>query len=189
MKIISNENFHKKYGDGRGRGGGYGTPTHDVKALTALMDYFKPGRCVEIGCNTGATSNQLLCDNDYTHEYIGIDLPKIWFVNEPAGHMAQRHKGFNLIQREGGVRGVDPDEIGKVDFVFIDGDHSLTGVSHDTQWARRVIRDGGVIVWHDCGCQDCPEVLEYIESVDDGYFITKIEGTYLCFEIEGCNGG
>ena len=37
----------------------------------------------------------------------------------------------------------------KVDFIFIDADHSYAGVMNDSEIAFKMIRPGGTIVWHD----------------------------------------
>ncbi len=36
-----------------------------------------------------------------------------------------------------------------VDFVFIDGAHDYESVRKDTENALRIVREGGIILWHD----------------------------------------
>lgn len=43
----------------------------------------------------------------------------------------------------------DFDAIGKFDMIFIDGDHSPSGVISDTKNALRILKQGGLIFWHD----------------------------------------
>ena len=43
----------------------------------------------------------------------------------------------------------DPDSVPKMDFVFIDANHTTEDVIHDTLKAYRMIKRGGVIFWHD----------------------------------------
>lgn len=38
---------------------------------------------------------------------------------------------------------------GKMDLVFVDGDHHFDSVVNDTKTAFRLIREGGAIIWHD----------------------------------------
>lgn len=40
---------------------------------------------------------------------------------------------------------------GKIDFVFVDGAHSAPYVLNDTEIAFKLIKDGGIILWHDYG--------------------------------------
>ncbi|MFM2285941.1 MAG: hypothetical protein RLZZ543_1438 [Bacteroidota bacterium] len=40
---------------------------------------------------------------------------------------------------------------GKMDLVFVDGDHHYDSVVEDTRTAFKLIRPGGIIVWHDYG--------------------------------------
>lgn len=39
----------------------------------------------------------------------------------------------------------------KMDFIFIDGDHSYDGVKNDTEKAFEMLAPGGTILWHDYG--------------------------------------
>ena len=47
----------------------------------------------------------------------------------------------------------------KFDFMFIDGAHEFANVLHDAEWAKKLVKPGGVLAMHDylerC-C--CPEV-------------------------------
>ncbi len=40
---------------------------------------------------------------------------------------------------------------GKMDFVFVDGAHSAPYVANDTEIAFKLLRKGGIILWHDYG--------------------------------------
>lgn len=49
--------------------------------------------------------------------------------------------------------------------VFIDGDHTSAGVSHDLLWARQLVKPfGGVIACHDYGEDTCPEVKPSLDA-------------------------
>jgi predicted O-methyltransferase YrrM len=128
------------------------------EVLAALMRSVQARRVVEIGCNDGRTAKLMLRNVPTIDRYIGIDVPPGYeFLcsvqkNEvPArpGRHALEEKGFELLLRPRGSFDVHPVEIGEADVVFIDGDHSAPAVHHDTQLARRVLRPGGLIIWHD----------------------------------------
>lgn len=56
------------------------------------------------------------------------------------------------------------------DLVFIDGDHTTAGVSHDIEWSLKLIRDGGVIAIHDVLEQCCcPDIKPVVESMFSSY--------------------
>jgi predicted O-methyltransferase YrrM len=40
---------------------------------------------------------------------------------------------------------------GKIDFVFVDGSHSAPYAQSDTEEAFKMVKEGGVILWHDYG--------------------------------------
>ena len=40
--------------------------------------------------------------------------------------------------------------LGKMDFVFVDGNHAAPWVEADTRHALEMVRPGGMVVWHDC---------------------------------------
>jgi predicted O-methyltransferase YrrM len=70
---------------------------------------------------------------------------------------------------------------GKMDMVFIDGAHTYEYLLNDTKIARKLLKDKGVILWHDYA-GDWPGVTKalnklYIEN--PGINLRHIEGTCL----------
>lgn len=191
MSVITLDQFHKEFGPGRKphpRAFGIDKcikPELEAPVLTALVDHLKARRVVEIGINAGATAAAILAGNETIEEYIGIDLPKIWFVDAPAGQHALADPRLTILQPEHGARDIDPEEIGKVDFVFIDADHSYDAVSKDTDLARQLIRPGGILAWHDYQHPGNPDVKKYIHAVnnDQEHPIVYADGTTICYQI------
>lgn len=189
--IIDPKDFHAKYGPGRPPiKAAYWDKTircdKEVPVLTALADHFQCRRCLEIGCNTGATSAAILAGNPFITEYIGVDLPKIWFVDEPAGHFAAHDARFNLMQLPNGSRDLKPGDIEPVDFIFIDADHVYVAVKHDTELARQLLAPSGVIVWHDYQHPNNPDVRKYIHEINDRPGeppIVWVRGTTICYQL------
>lgn len=130
----------------------------EAEVLVALMRSVQARRVVEIGCHDGRTAKLMLHNVPTIDRYVGIDVPpgyefgcavqKLEVPKRP-GHYALEEKAFELILRPRGSFEVHPLELGEVDVVFIDGDHSALAVRHDTELARRVLRAGGLIIWHD----------------------------------------
>lgn len=50
----------------------------------------------------------------------------------------------------------------QVDFLFIDGDHSYSGVKQDYEMYKWLVRPGGIIAFHDAVIKDHPLVRVYI---------------------------
>ena len=46
---------------------------------------------------------------------------------------------------------------GKVDFLFIDGDHTYEGVKQDYEWYKKLVRPSGYIAFHDIQQSQHPE--------------------------------
>ena len=190
--IINLADFHAKYGAGRPPiKEAYRDKSvrsdREVPVLTALADYFKCRRCLEIGVNTGATGAAILAGNDIIVEYIGVDLNKIWYVDEPAGHFASSDPRFRLIQSAGGLYDMKPADLAPVDFVFVDADHSYQAIKYDTEFARQALNPaGGIVVWHDYQHPTCPDVRKYIHEINDqpGQSpIIWVQDTTVCYQI------
>lgn len=126
--------------------------------IAGLLRDVSPRRVVEMGVHTGGTAAQLLRLVPSIQEYIGIDVPANYVtplevqrgeVPTAPGFMVVGNPKFRMIIRERGSYDVSPTELGTVDAMFIDGDHSYSGVSNDTELAVQCVRAGGVIIWHD----------------------------------------
>ncbi len=68
---------------------------------------------------------------------------------------------------------------GGIDLVFIDGGHVRTVLESDTVNAFRMIRDGGMILWHDYLQPNCPEVTEFLEDIGHRADVCYVRDTNL----------
>lgn len=50
------------------------------------------------------------------------------------------------------------------DLVWVDGDHEAVTVSHDIEWARRLLRPNGTLACHDYGEDTCPGVRQALDA-------------------------
>lgn len=192
--VITKTDFHALYGQGRGRIAGAHNPDADVRVLTALVDSFRSRRVLEIGTNTGETAAAILAGNNIVENFVGVDLPAIWYTHEPAGHFAKHDPRFSLWQLPAGSKDLhaDPENLEPFDFVFIDGDHSFEWVEHDSRKAREMLHlAGGVITWHDYQHPTCPDVRRWIHAENERLEaagmapIVWVEGTQVCYQIIG----
>lgn len=194
--IITQQKFHELYGAGRPPlPSAYRdinvNPDQEIPVLTALVDYFRIERILEIGVNTGLTAGAILANNEIIKSYIGLDLKAIWFTKEAAGYCALADSRFQLMQLENGSKDLYVGDIEPVDFVYIDGDHSYPWVGYDSQLARSLLNpDGGIIAWHDYGHSGNPDVKRWIHETNDKNFIADnkepricwVENTTICFQ-------
>lgn len=72
---------------------------------------------------------------------------------------------------------------GAMDMVFVDGSHSYDYVINDTQQALKMLRPGGVVVWHDYGAwAGVTKALNERHAQDPRFeSIRHIRGTTLAF--------
>lgn len=163
----------------------------ELEALVTLVDSVRPRSVLEFGINTGRTAQAILEYVPGIEQYIGIDVPKGYVTNaqvqrrevpEVAGELVLDDPRVQLFVREGGSQSVFPTELPYVDAVFIDGDHSRSGVEHDTMLALQRVRPRGIILWHDyndSGTVDVREVLN--EKFKRGWDLRHVEGTWLVY--------
>ena len=64
------------------------------------------------------------------------------------------------------------------DLIFIDGGHSLSYVTSDTEKAFEMIAPGGLIFWHDYK-HTCPGVFQYLNDLSRRHAIVHVADTYL----------
>jgi len=65
-----------------------------------------------------------------------------------------------------------------MDLVFVDGAHSSEYVRSDTEKALRMLRQGGIVAWHDCH-HKYPDVVRYLKTLSQEVFL--VSGTTLAF--------
>ena len=135
----------------------YRPETQTTQAEREVLASFLPGakRIVEIGVFEGFTTRMLAEHADADSIIYGIDPFFVGRLGICWGERIARNYNRKYV-RSGKVRfvpklstEVDGDVRFPVDFVFIDGDHSLDGIKADwAYWSDRLAR-GGIIALHD----------------------------------------
>ena len=69
------------------------------------------------------------------------------------------------------------------DLIFIDGGHTYSCVKNDTEKALEMIRDNGIILWHDYASnkRSSKDVYKYLEELSTKIKIENIKNTSLCY--------
>ena len=127
----------------------------EILALLQLLEEFKPTRICEIGTAAGGTL-ALLCqvaapearvlsiDIGYRPEQIAANTRLAVRGQQVMCLAADSHAAETLHEVKDWLGGA------KLDFLFIDGDHSFEGVSRDFALYRPLVRtDDGIIAFHD----------------------------------------
>jgi predicted O-methyltransferase YrrM len=125
----------------------------DLKILLPIIAEIKPRRILEIGGWKGYSADvwikafnpdnfvSMEKDPKFPDGIERIDERYTYFYN------TNSHDQYTLIKTKATF---DPWKLGnQVDFLFIDGDHSLEGVKKDFEMYSPLVRRGGIIVFHD----------------------------------------
>lgn len=147
---------------------------------------------VEFGVNEGRTARAILQNVKSMKHYVGIDVPPTCKPTLPfqrreipqqPGNLAKHDPRFELIVKPRGSFDVSLKELPICDAVFIDGDHSQAGVLQDYGLAKKVIRPGGVIIFHDYHGEGVVEVREVLHDLmSSGVKLQHVSDTWLAFQ-------
>ena len=71
----------------------------------------------------------------------------------------------------------------KFDLIFIDGGHTYSIIENDSNKAFKMLKNGGIIVWHDYvpGKSSDKDVVKYLNKISKNKKIFHIEDTSLCY--------
>jgi predicted O-methyltransferase YrrM len=159
------------------------------------------GNIFEIGTFDGRTTLNLALNQAGPGKVFTLDLPpdtatkfdieqgERHFVDKPASGVRYRAKEKELPAVVGRIRQLHGDSAsfdygeyaGTCSLVFVDGSHAYDYAVADTKTAMRLIRPGGVIIWHDYGIWK--GVTTALDELDarDRLGLKSIHGTSLVF--------
>lgn len=168
-------------------------PPHELEVICKIVRYKKPHTILEFGTYEGDTTLRLGANSqaeiytfdlppegykDYTKPLVKdpeLDVypvtPGIKFHGTPWAHRI--HQIFADTQT------YDFSQFyGKFDVVFVDACHHYEFVLHDSINALKMIRPGGVIIWHDYAPY-APGVMQALNKISKKFLLLHIEGTSL----------
>jgi predicted O-methyltransferase YrrM len=162
---------------------------YEITRLLELVERLKPKTVLEIGTAGGGTLFLFTRVADPKATIISIDLPGGPFGGGYPRWKIPLYKSFSkegqkiyLIRRNSHdpqtlreVKGILGDE--KVDFLFIDGDHTYDGVKMDFEIYSPLVKRDGIIAFHDI----VPGPPEAVGGVPR--FWAEIKHKYRCVEL------
>jgi predicted O-methyltransferase YrrM len=159
----------------------------ELEQLLALVNSIQPFSMIEFGVNVGLTAIAVLTNFPDIDRYVGVDVEFDHKLEIPAqqyevpknpGFFVKDNARFELI-----LRNEDDSNItGLFDVAFIDGDHGKHAVLKDYLLAKRLVREGGLIVFHDY-TNPTVEVTEVLDELHrQGTDLKHVEGTWLAYE-------
>jgi glycosyltransferase involved in cell wall biosynthesis len=200
FQTLTLDEFHHRYGNtDSSRAIHSFTPPQDTHVVVALLAHACPRRVLEIGTASGhMTANLSAWTPDEatiftlgTTAELGVpttpqqryeDPPRAAFGRH-AGHFGKAHK-VQFITADS--LSYHFDQLGLLDFVFIDGAHDFEHVQSDTLKAYQQLSPGGYLVWHDYeSLVDWVEVRPALEAIDFAETVVHVAGTGVAFLQKG----
>jgi cephalosporin hydroxylase len=133
----------------------------EIIQFMKILAKFKPKNILEIGTARGGTLYLWSRVADPNAILISIDLPIASFYNGYPKWKMPFYQSFALdnqkifLLRKNSHKASTLSEVKnilgnkKIDFLFIDGDHSYEGVKKDFEMYSKLVRRGGIIAFHD----------------------------------------
>ena len=165
--------------------------------LALLLKRARAERIFEFGTYMGVSITQLALNVPPGGEIYTLDLPEEPIqtrleIADPEDADIAVHKGkgslipaevkprITFLKQDSAAFDESP-YAGRMDFVFVDGAHNYDYVKNDSEKGWRMLRSGGIIVWHDFRPQD-PGVVKYLLA--SAYKPTWVFHTALAFAIK-----
>ncbi|MGP8200067.1 MAG: O-methyltransferase [Limisphaerales bacterium] len=166
----------------------------ETASLILLMKKAGAGNVFEFGTFKGISVTQFALNLPADSLICTLDLPDEmsntkFAITDPGdlGIAIETGKGslvppelrprVTFIQQDSAALDISP-YAGRMDFVFVDGAHNYDYIKNDSEKAWQMLRNGGIIAWHDCRPQD-PDVVRYL--LNSAYQPTRILGTTVAF--------
>jgi predicted O-methyltransferase YrrM len=167
----------------------------EMEVLAALARSISARDMLEIGCRDGRTARLMLHNVPTLQRYQGIDVKpgyrpqhshQLSEIPKIPGMFANDNPRFELILRPRGSLDLTADDLPPCDICYIDGDHGDFAVNRDSNLAFRIVRPGGLIVWHDYNNSPTVDVKKIIDFYAAcGYPIKLIAGTWFAYMRNG----
>jgi predicted O-methyltransferase YrrM len=126
----------------------------EIKNLLLILDEAKPKIILEIGTMRGGTLFLFSHIADEEATLISVDLNQDLWIRILFRYIFKGKQNIYLIQGDSHnietlkkIKAILKDN--KVDFLFIDADHSYEGVKKDFEMYSPLVRKGGIIAFHD----------------------------------------
>lgn len=178
-------------------GDGIFTPVEELAYLALIARALEPKLVFEIGTYRGRTALNFALNTPDDAEIITLDLPpedkpsvvgqtngadaNLIQASRPGLLFAGRPEAANIRQLLGNSLTFDFSPYAdRAGLVFVDGAHHYAAARSDTENALRMVRPGGMIVWHDWGNYgDYHDVMQAVLDVLPGDQVFQIAATQL----------
>jgi len=150
----------------------------EIKKLAELVEKNEPETILEIGTANGGTLYLWSRYLNTARKLISLDLPGGRFGGGYSSEKSRFYENFSQSKDYEFVRDNSHKEQtfgkvsslcdGEVDFLFVDGDHTYSGVKKDFEMYSELVSDGGIIAFHDIVPHpDDQQVIEERKKIND----------------------
>lgn len=165
-----------------------GMPIDELSQVLALATARQVHRVFEFGTYLGETTLQLARNTDA--DIWTLDLPpdRVGVVIDPELDVYPTHVGGRFVgsdveprvtQLLGDSRSFDYSSLARsMDLVLVDANHHCEYVLSDSRNALTLLREGGVVVWHDYATY-APGVVKALDTLYEEIGLMHIQGTSL----------
>ena len=164
------------------------TPWIDVCVILHLIRRYRPKAFLEIGTHRGHTTKILaekfpemqIVTVDPGNQIQEADRARNQVAEYPSqseiGECARTYPNVRILKQR--IEEIDWSSM-RFDMVFVDGDHRYSAVLRDTAIAFGVLRNPGIIVWHDYN--NVRDVNLALDSISVNPEITSIPDTWIAY--------
>ena len=177
-----------------------GTTFLETYLMVCLIRSLCARTIFEFGTSEGRTTLQFALSAPEEATIYTLDLPEcrpatqfaLSFPTEacsrelPIGGLFQKHAESRKIKQllqDSATANFEPFR-GKMDFIFIDGDHGRDYLKSDSENAFSMLSQRGVVLWHDYGGR-WPDVAAYLLEIAGKKRIYHLHGTSLAIHAPG----
>lgn len=165
----------------------------ELETLLHLFETVGAKTVIEFGVNSGRNPLAALRNIATIKHYVGVEIPveaaqtllaiQRKEVPHQPGELVENDPRFELIVRDRGTFDLTAADLPQCDALFIDADHSRRGVEHDYALARKLVRPGGVIIFHDDNGRPEVQVTETLNDIcAGGEIMFHVNRTWLTYQ-------
>lgn len=170
----------------------------EVQVLATLTRHLNPRAVFEIGTYSGFTALHFACNTEEMAKIYTLDLPadhrpapdagRLSYDDQLVLELSQRNmnnrifrgtpQAAKIVELFGDSRTFDFNPYaGRMDLVFIDGNHSAAYVRSDTENAFRMLTERGVVIWHDFDYIIHRDIFKYLNALSRERRVYAVRGT------------
>lgn len=167
---------------------------NELITLAAIVKFSKAKKILEVGTFEGNTALNMAANIPEDAAITTVDLPPDWDgelglnipdLNVNVGERSRIGTHFHKTPFSGKIEQVFGDSArldwgqlpGPFDLVFIDGCHDYAYVLSDTENALKVLKPGGILIWHDYGMYK--DVSRVVDEMAKKQTVKALRGTRL----------